>query len=257
MLFLSKLIPLFVYPVGLTIAFALVAAVASYVGFRRTAISLVAVGIAVLWLASTPVFANWILAGLESAYPAVNVDRLPHSDVAIVLGGIVGQPIPPRVTVDVSEAYDRVREAASLFRANKVPTILVSGGNVPWTVGAAPEGDLIADLLVELGVPRAAIVVEAKSQNTHENAVNSAVIMQAMNWRTALLVTWAAHMSRALATFRKAGVSATPAVTDILVTYPLIQSVLDLLPDADALARTTGALKEYLGQAAYRLAGWA
>jgi hypothetical protein len=60
-----------------------------------------------------------------------------------------------------------------------------------------------------------------------------------------------------LATFHKAGVNAVPAATDIQVTYPLYQNVFDLVPDADALARTTDAIKEYIGLIAYQLFGWA
>ena len=116
---------------------------------------------------------------------------------------------------------------------------------------------MIADELVELGVPRDAIVLDTASENTHENAVDSAAILQARMWRSALLVTSGAHMPRALATFKKAGVTASPAATDIQVTYPLFQSFLDLIPDADALARTTNAIKEYIGLVAYRIAGWA
>ena len=257
MLLLSKLLPLFLYPVGLTILLALGGLCLWLIGYWRTARAALVVGVAVLWLASTPVLANWLYSRLEAVNPPVAVDQLPSADVIIVLGGIVGQPIPPRLTSDVSDAFDRILETARLYRAGKARAVLVSGGNLPWTIGAAPEGQLIADLLVELGVAKDAVVVDSASQNTHENAVNSATVMRAMNWRTALLVTSAAHMPRALATFRKAGVSAIPAVADIEVTYPLVQSVLDLVPDAEALARTTQALKEYLGLWAYRLVGWA
>jgi vancomycin permeability regulator SanA len=79
-------------------------------------------------------------------------------DVAIVLGGSIGQPLPPRITPDLSEAADRVLDAARLFRAGKVDWILVSGGNLPWQAGVKPEVQLVSDLLVEFGVRPDAIV---------------------------------------------------------------------------------------------------
>ncbi len=71
-----------------------------------------------------------------------------------------------------------------------------------------------------------------------------------------LLVTSAMHMPRALATFTSAGIEAEPAATDYTVTYRDHRSVIDFLPDAKALARTTDAIKEYVGYAYYRWKGW-
>ena len=252
-LFLSKLLPIFVYPLGLAIVLGLFALV------RRGRIGRAALAMAlvVLWGASMPVSSNWLLGQLEAEYPPVHIETLPHADVAIVLGGSIGQPLPPRVTSDLSDAADRVLYTARLFRAGKVDRILVSGGNLPWQAGVKPESQLVSDLLIEFGVRPGAIVQDDTSRNTHENAVNSAVIMNAQAWRTALLVTSGAHMPRALAAFRRVGLNVIPAATDIRVVYPLYSSLLDFLPDAGALTQTTEAIKEWIGLAAYRVRGWA
>ncbi len=139
----------------------------------------------------------------------------------------------------------------------KVERILVTGGNLPWETGVKPESQLVTDLLVELGVPPDAIFQDDASRNTRENAVNSAAIMQAHGWRTALLVTSGAHTPRALAAFRRVGIDAIAAATDVKVVHPTYDTALDLLPDAAALARTTDAIKELIGLAYYRMRGWA
>ena len=69
-------------------------------------------------------------------------------------------------------------------------------------------------------------------------------------------MTSALHMYRALATFRSAGVRAIPSATDFEGVGEGRQTVLDWLPNAAALERTTRALKEYLGILAYALRGW-
>ncbi len=69
-------------------------------------------------------------------------------------------------------------------------------------------------------------------------------------------MTSALHMLRALAAFRAAGVDAVPAATDFEV-MPRPDNLLRWLPDAQALADSTRALKEYLGMAVYWWRGWA
>lgn len=256
-LLLSKLLPMFVYPVGLTILACMLALGLSFLGFVRTSRIVLAAGVALLWIASTPLFANWLYAQLEGAYPPVAIEFLPRADAAIILGGAVNPPISPRRAPDANDAIDRVFHAARLFHAGKVEALLISGGNLPWRDAGKPEAMLIADLLVELGVPRPVIALETESRNTRENGVNSARIVAAKDWQSVLLVTSGSHMPRAMAVFRQIGIEATPAAADIRVSVPYYQSVLDLIPGAESLARTTGALKEHLGLLAYRLRGWA
>jgi len=256
-LFLSKLLPVFVYPLGLAIVLGAAALAFLLTGLRRTAGTALAGALIVLYVASTPLFANRITVTLESQHPPRAVAALPKADVAIVLGGAVGPHAPPRDAVDLTETSDRVFHAARLFKAGKVDHVLASGGNLPWQGPAPPEAESMAELLVELGVPRSAIVLESASRTTRENAVNSAAILKANGWRRVLLVTSAAHMPRALAVFRLAGIDAIPAVTDIRVTHGGSLGVFDLLPDADALARTTEATKEWIGLIVYRMRGWA
>jgi uncharacterized SAM-binding protein YcdF (DUF218 family) len=252
-LLLSKILPIFVYPLSVAIVLGLIALART----RRVGRVALALAVVVLWVSSMPVTASWLLGRLEDKYPAVAIDALPIADVAIVLGGSIGQPLPPRITSDLSDAADRVLEAARLFRAGKVSRILVSGGNLPWQTAVQPDAELVVDLLVEFGVPRDSIVADTESRNTRENAINSAAIMKGRGWQTALLVTSAAHMPRALAAFKRAGIDVTPATTDVQVLYPLYDSAFDFLPDAGALARTTDAIREWIGLIVYRLRGWA
>jgi uncharacterized SAM-binding protein YcdF (DUF218 family) len=253
-LFLSKLVPVFVLPLGL----ALLLMIASRLAFlKRWAGALALVAIVVLWVTSTPIFANALAIRLESAYPPVPIALLPTADAIVLLGGIVGQPLPPSERPDLNDRADRMIEAWRIFRSGKASAIVVSGGNTPWSSAAKPEAEIIRDYLVEFGVPESAIILESTSRNTHENAVNTAHLLRGHGWRSALLVTSAFHMPRAVAAFERAGVGVTPAPTDFHAHYPLADTVLDFLPNADALAETTSATKEWLGLIYYGLRGWA
>jgi uncharacterized SAM-binding protein YcdF (DUF218 family) len=257
MLFLSKLLPVFVYPLGAAIALGLCALLLSLTRFRKLGRGLLAVTLAGLWIAATPAFANWLGWQLESRYPAELIESLPQSDAIILLGGAMRQPLSARSGPSLAEAGDRIIAALRIYRAGKAPRILVTGGNLPWQTNAVPEAEHIASLLAELGVPRSDIVLETASRNTRENAVNSAAIVKEEGWRSALLVTSAFHMHRALAAFATAGVAVTPAPADFRARRPFYDGLLDFLPDAEALSLTTLSVKEWLGLLAYRARGWA
>jgi uncharacterized SAM-binding protein YcdF (DUF218 family) len=169
----------------------------------------------------------------------------------------MGQPLPPRLAPDLGDPADRALHAWRFYRAGKAEHVVISGGNMPWQRSVAPEAELIADFLVELGVPRSALYLDVKSRNTRENALNAAEIFAAQGWQTGLLVTSGSHMPRALAAFRDVGLDLTPAATDIRVQYPIYDSLIDFLPDAEGLSRTTAAIREMIGMQVYRYRGWA
>ncbi len=254
-LFLSKLLPIVLYPLGLAILLAIFAL--AFGRFRRAARAALLLAVALLWLPSMPVTANLLALRWEAAYPPVAEADLPQADAIVLLGGFVDQPLPPRIAPDLTAGADRLFEAARLYRAGRAAHIVVSAGNLPWHTILAPEAQWIGGLLAELGVPAEAVILETKSRNTRENAVFSAAILSDKGWHSVLLVTSADHMRRAMATFRKAGVAVTAAPADVAGHWPLYDDVLDFLPSADALAETSSILKEMIGMVYYRLRGWA
>jgi uncharacterized SAM-binding protein YcdF (DUF218 family) len=256
MLFLSKLLPIFVYPVGLTLSLLLISGLCLLLNFRRLAVFNVVAAMTLLWVCSTPVFANWVIASLERQYPARTMAETPEADVAIVLGGVLGQPLPPRVEMDLSSAADRILHAARLYRAGKVKRILVPAGNVPWDRALKPEAELIKELLLEWGVASEAIEIATASRNTYENALEIQHISKAKGFKSALLVTSATHMPRAMAVFRRAGIPVIASTTDVLAVDDDQVELLKWLPDASALLMTTNAAKEWMGFLTYKVRGY-
>ena len=62
-------------------------------------------------------------------------------------------------------------------------------------------------------------------------------------------------MKRAAATFKKQGIDVLPYPVDFDTRGRITPAGLGFLPDAAALAKTTTALKEYLGHLYYWLCG--
>jgi len=123
----------------------------------------------------------------------------------------------------------------------------------------------MADMLVFFGVPREAILLEDRSRNTYENAVESARILSDHGFERIVLVTSAMHMPRAYGVFRMTDLTVIPAPTDYLLTHSdwvfyrqpdLGLQLINLLPKAEYLEMTEKALKEIIGLAVYRLQGW-
>lgn len=97
----------------------------------------------------------------------------------------------------------RAETAARHFRPGDL--VLASGG-VPR--GGVSEAAAIRRVLIAQGVPAAAVLVEADSASTAENARFCAPILAGLPAAQAMIVTDARHMARARLAFRRAGVRA-------------------------------------------------
>lgn len=248
MLLLIKILSQIAYPLLASLLLAIAAGLFLWRGRRRTGAWLLAIAIAWLWLWSTPVFGDWLRATLEQRYPAVSVDSLPAADAIVLLGGAVQPAAPPeRPYPDLGAAADRVWHTARLYHAGKAPFILVSGGTLPWSGADLPEAEAIADILRQLGVPNSALILETRSRTTRENRDDSLPILRAHGAHRILLVTSALHMPRAMALFARSGLELIPATTDFEISHPINTHLLRWFPDAQALADSTRAFKEYLG----------
>jgi len=226
-----------------------------YAGVSHKRMSrLVLLAAAVLLLVcSLPVSSHLILASLENR-PGGNLDSTPAAPAIVVLGGGLAYANGRSGPVDIGPHSDRLWMAFELYRAGKSPLILISGGS---GTGGTPESLLAARVLRAWGVDPSAILTEEQSRDTHENAVFSQRILAAKGIDRIILVTTAVHMPRASATFRHTGLTVFPVPTDFITGGENQGWVLSLLPNAGALADSGGAIKEWLGIAAYRFRGWA
>jgi uncharacterized SAM-binding protein YcdF (DUF218 family) len=261
-LFLSKLLPVFLYPLGLSCLLMLGALVVLW-RRPRWALAAVALALTVLLLGSN----GWVSLALVRSLEWQNLPlaELPQAEAIVVLGGGIKPQLPPRPWVDVTEAGDRILYGAKLHREGKAPFLILSGGRIDWKDGGPPESQDMATLARAMGVPASAILQDPTSLNTYENAVNTGKLLDSQGIRRrVLLVTSAIHMPRSLLIFKRQKIEAIPAPTDFLVSEGDVRelsiswqaAVLNLLPDAERLEQATKALKEYIGIVVYRLKGW-
>ena len=226
---------------------------------RRLCMALAVASIAWFWLWSTPMMYRWFGGSLEGAWPVVRAEDAPKADAIVLLGGGMGANTNVYPYAEMWGGADRAWHAARLYRAGKAPIVIPTGSG---------ERESDFPLLVDLGVPESAILVEDKARNTEENAkfveklINSRVkhvergTGETLRPRV-LLVTSAWHMRRSVLMYKKYAPSLeiVPAPTDyeatVVTGHPFC--LKDLVPDATMFFANSYIFKEYLGYWGYRL----
>lgn len=138
----------------------------------------------------------YLLAGVVISISGLQEDLQP-ADVAVVFGSKVmvsGVPAPTLQT--------RLDRAAEVYHQGLVKAVLVSGG---MGKEGHDEAQVMADCLVDQGVPREAIFVDAEGYNTLQTAQNTRALAEAHGWRSFLLVSNFYHLPRARLTYTRLG----------------------------------------------------
>ena len=254
LLFLTKFATWLAFPFSIAGLALLAAALWPGVPWRPRA--LCALALALLWGGGCQIVSERLAGSLENRAAPLAASEAP-ADAIVVLGGGIMPALPPRRAPELSDAGDRALEAARLWREGRAPLVLACGGSLD---GTPPEASDLATLLRFLGVAPEAILEDARSRTTRENAVEARRLLDPLAARRILLVTSALHMPRAAALFRGQGFEVVPAPTDWLVVESGPRSrlgvALSLLPNVESLAVTTRALREWLGLAVARTLGW-
>ena len=209
----------------------------------RRATWLISLSFGLLYIFSTPFFAERLLSLLERQTPLVK-DENAQAIVVLGAGIYIRAPEYGGGTVN-GLALERLRYAAKLHRETALP-ILVTGGK---TEGTAES--LLMKHTLEEDFRAPVKWTESASRNTRENAIFSSTILRQAGITSIYLVTHAWHMPRALAEFQHTGLHVIPAPTRF--TTRSRTTILDFLPDARALLKSYYATHEGLGWIWYRL----
>ncbi|MBX9965066.1 MAG: YdcF family protein [Burkholderiales bacterium] len=215
----------------------------------RLARALLWFGTGSFFLLSLPITGHMLSLALEHVPPA-DLAEVRKAEAIVILGGGIRRHADEYGGDTLKwTTLERVRYGARLARDTGLP-VLVTGGMV--FVGTA-DADLMKETLErEFGVP--VRWTESQSRDTHENAVNTAAILNKEGIRKVVLVTHGFHMPRALAEFHAVGLDVVPAPTLTLRPFE-VESWGDLLPSLSTFVGSSYALHELLGQLALRMAG--
>ena len=137
------------------------------------------------WLLDAPnALSHRLVLHLESAFPRANLEDGRAITGLIVLGG----------------GEDRIREAGRLAQRYPRLQVVVTGAGEREYVLRALGRDMAPDR----------VQVETRARNTYENAVLAKATAHPRSGDRWLLITSAAHMPRAIATFHRQGFAVEP-----------------------------------------------
>ena len=127
-------------------------------GIKNPAPTLIFVAVLILIISSTPVVAFWLAQQTEKeAYQAIKLSACcrEQAPAIVLLGWGTTQPqLPDRNAIQVTDISNRLPYAATLYRNQLAPLIIVSAGPRPELEGHFIEGEDINKILVNsLTVP--------------------------------------------------------------------------------------------------------
>lgn len=245
---LSKLVGALLSPLNLVFA----------VGFfglwrsRRTpAANWLTAVLAVLWFSSAEVVVRPLIARMEAIHPR---QEPLAADAIVVVGGYSNPGPTPASPPEFNGGVDRVVEGLHLLQQGVAPKLLLSGASSAVIQRDEPEAARIARWLESLGVESSQLVLETRSRNTAENAMETAVLASRLGIERIVLVTSALHMPRAVLWFERAGLEVQPHPVDPMAR-PEPFGPRSFAPSEKWLLGMRKLWKEILGLVYYRLAG--
>lgn len=250
--FITNFIATFLLP---PLNFLLVLALGILLLYRRSKLAkpLILAGFGLLWIASTPYFAEGALHLLEAQTTPLDIrhpnDQHQAADAIVILGGGTYFHAPEYAGQDTigDATLVRLRYGAKLQRETGNP-ILVTGGK-PLGNSISEAQQMRIALEQDFRVP--VRWTEDESGNTLENAHHSFLILQQAGIHKIYLVTHAWHMPRSAEVFRRAGFEVVEAPTAFTTRYQI--DLLAFLPRTESLRDSKIFVHEVIGLLWYRV----
>lgn len=218
---------------------------------QRHGLILITIGILLFGLLSFQPIPNMLLGFLEHQHPALlmdaaskgvpsEVDHFPQW-VVVLGGGILSDPSLPENSQLSGASLIRLVEAIRVQKMYAEIKLIIAGGVV---YDCSADSEVMAKVAYDLGLAEKDIVLVTDAKDTKEQARQVRLII---GNDPHILVTSASHMPRAVALFRKLGMSPISAPTDFWVKRKQRLAPGIFFPSANSLRKVEKALHEYLG----------
>jgi uncharacterized SAM-binding protein YcdF (DUF218 family) len=195
-------------------------------------------GIGSLWLLSMPIVSDAV-TGLAEQYPPLDLSHATDAQAIVILGGGGQITRAPEYGGPSAQPLllEKLSYGAFVARKTGLP-ILITGAEIE---ASAMRATLLRNFDMSVRW------IDNQSQDTFENAHNSAQLLKADGIHRVILVTRATHMWRSVHEFTAAGIEVVPAPVGIL-SQRGHGSIVQYVPDPDALRRSSAAIYELLGE---------
>jgi len=243
-IYLHKLLPLLVSPLGLLTGLMFLALL-----FKRQ--WPVYAAMAILFLCSFPLTARSIWMNLESEYPYQPMSTVPKADAVLVLSGMLGGFESEYGYVTEWGDPDRFFVGVQLVQSGKADKLIFTRGQMPWS-DLPPEGELLKQKAIEMGVASEQILLTSVVSNTAEESLAVKSVMEQHGFNEIILVTSSFHLPRAKRLFDEVGIKTYPYSTDFKAANTRLDW-LDFIPSAEAFRDTSDGIRDYIGRLYYWL----
>jgi uncharacterized SAM-binding protein YcdF (DUF218 family) len=209
------------------------------------------IGVIILIVCSLPIVSDKLVAYLESDYQLSKPSNIEPADSIVVLSGMI-KTINSKDGLDYEfgEASDRIFAGINLFKEKKAPKLILTRGQLPWSVGI-PEGEYLKKIAITNGISENSILLTENVENTDQEAKAIKKLLSEDKPKV-LLVTSAFHMPRAQKVFEAAGINVVPFPVDFQKGLSKI-TFMSFIPSANALGGTSFFVREMIGRVYYNL----
>ena len=203
----------------------------------------------ILLISTNPFVGNYLAQKLESPYKPIPISSIKEKDAVVVLSGGLSKVGDKQYSTYEFGDPDRFFAGIDLIKQQKANKLIFTAGQLPWTKNWKPEGFILKDKAISLGVP-GEILVTAIVKNTYEESI--AVTKLIPNNSSIILVTSAFHMHRSKYLFEKQGLNVTPFPVDFKSSNSKF-SFLNFIPSVGALGATSKFIRENIGRLYYKI----
>ncbi|WP_026968465.1 YdcF family protein [Algoriphagus terrigena] len=214
-------------------------------------------GIFLLLFFTNPFLSNLALLAWEPEFK--DFKEIENHEIGIVLTGVTNLSKTAYDRTFFNKGADRITHALQLYRMGKIKKIFITGGQGLNPVNPQSEAELLQRFLLMTGVPESDVLIEDQSKNTAQNAAFTKAFLKQRNISTDqefILITSAFHMSRAKGCFDKAGLKTQTFPVDYY-SHDIKYDIPSLIyPAANSLTFWDKLIKEWLGIAMYKVAGY-
>ena len=243
MIYLHKILPFFVSPLGFVLFLLFV-----YIFYRKN--FLVFISLIILLVSTNTFVGNYLFKKLEYPYIPISIDSINKSDAIVVLSGMIHQVGNENYFKYEWSDPDRFFGGLELLKKNKSDLLIFTAGQLPWTNKWKPEGLILKDKAIELGILENKILITENVKNTYEESLE--VLKLTPKGSSIILVTSAFHMERSKYLFEKQGFKVIPFPVDFKISNTNL-TILDIIPSVEALKKTSIFIRENIGRLYYRI----
>ena len=186
---------------------------------------------------------------LEYPYKPIPISSIKENDAVIVLGGMLNKVGDQNYNKYEFSDPDRFLGGIDLIKNFKSKKLILMSSQLPWTVNWQPEGQVLKEKAISLGLDPDQIFVTEKVKNTYEESI--AVTKLIPNNSSIILVTSAYHMDRSKYLFEKQGFKVTAFPVDFKSSNQEL-SLISFLPNVDSLYKTSLFIRENIGRLYYK-----